>query len=46
MEDNKNLVGINYASKYLGVSKDTLRNWDNQGILEAIRIGNRGDRSY
>ena len=30
----------------LGVSKLTLRNWDNKGILKAVRMGSRGDRRY
>jgi len=25
---------------------NTLRNWDNKGILKAIRFGTRGDRRY
>ena len=46
MEENTDLLSINYVSKLLGVTKFTLRNWDNTGVLKAIRIGNRGDRRY
>ena len=46
MEKNNDLVDISSAAKLLGVSKLTLRNWDNSGILKAIRIGKRGDRRY
>ena len=31
------LINIDEASKILGVSKDTLRNWDNDGKLKSIR---------
>lgn len=40
------LLTISEASGKLGVSKLTLRNWDNKGILKAIRVGERGDRRY
>ncbi|MFH1308248.1 MAG: PEP-utilizing enzyme [archaeon] len=46
MVKNTDLIDISSAAKLLGVSKITLRNWDNSGILKAIRIGNRGDRRY
>lgn len=46
MEENSSLIDINSAAKLVGVSKLTLRNWDNNGVLKAIRIGNRGDRRY
>lgn len=46
MEENNDLVDINEASRLLGVSKLTLRNWDAQGTLKAIRIGKRRDRRY
>ena len=35
------LVGIKRASRLLGVSKDTLRNWDDSGKLKSVRtVGN------
>lgn len=46
MEENRDLVDISAAANLLGVSKLTLRNWDNSGVLKAVRIGNRGDRRY
>jgi len=30
----------------LGVCKETLRRWDRGGKLNAVHIGNRGDRRY
>ena len=36
MEDIK-LVSLKDASKYLGVTKNTLRNWDRSGKLKAVR---------
>ena len=46
MTENNELVDISYASNLLGVSKLTLRNWDNAGTLKAVRVGNREDRRY
>jgi phosphohistidine swiveling domain-containing protein len=46
MIESKDLIDINEASKLLGVSKLTLRNWDKSGLFKAVRIGNRGDRRY
>ena len=46
MATNDALLTINDVSKKLGVSKLTLRNWDNNGTLKAVRIGSRGDRRY
>jgi len=40
------LLTINEASKLLGVSKLTLRNWDKSGKLKAVRLGRRQDRRY
>ena len=34
------------ASKILGVHSNTLRRWNNQGIITAYRIGPRGDRRF
>lgn len=30
----------------LNVHPNTLRNWDNNGVLKAIRFGSRRDRRY
>lgn len=40
------LLRITEASEILGVHPNTLRKWDKNGVLEAIRFGVRGDRRY
>jgi len=49
-EDNsKNLPDIltlKQACELLNCHPNTLRNWDNNGTLKAIRFGKRGDRRY
>lgn len=40
------VLTIDQTSKVLNISKWTLRNWDNQGKLKAIRFGARKDRRY
>lgn len=51
-EDNirlPRLLNINQVAKILGVVPTTLRRWDHNGKLKAIRIGNRrgvGERRY
>ncbi len=40
------LLSLEEASKMLGVKPATLRKWDNEGRLNAIRIGSRRDRRY
>lgn len=43
------LLTLNQAAKILNVKPQTLRRWDRQGILKAVRIGARrgvGDRRY
>ncbi len=43
------LVGIKDAAEMLGVHPATLRRWDEEGKLKAVRIGDRrgvGDRRY
>lgn len=37
-------VTLNEAATYLGVSKATLRNWDNDGKLSAITKSVNGNR--
>ncbi len=46
MSDSEQLLTIADAARMLGVSKLTLRNWDNNGRLKAVRIGTRSDRRY
>lgn len=43
------LLKIREAARLLGVHPATLRRWDQEGRLKAVRIGNRrgvGDRRY
>ncbi len=40
------LLSITQACQVLGVHPNTLRNWDKEGRLKAIRIGVRKDRRY
>ncbi|OGK62272.1 hypothetical protein A2334_02410 [Candidatus Roizmanbacteria bacterium RIFOXYB2_FULL_38_10] len=43
------LLTIEQTAKILNVNAQTLRRWDRQGILKAVRVGTRrgvGDRRY
>jgi len=40
------LLTINEVSEMLNVHPETLRRWDNEGKLKAVRIGDRGHRKY
>lgn len=43
------LLRIKEAARFLGVHPATLRRWDKEGKLKAVRIGSRrevGDRRY
>lgn len=40
------LLNIRQVAEMLGVNIMTLRRWDKDGRLPAIRIGKRGDRRY
>jgi DNA (cytosine-5)-methyltransferase 1 len=42
----KNCITIKSAAEILGVSKQTLRNWDKQGKLKACRDEDSGFRIY
>jgi excisionase family DNA binding protein len=46
MDDSIRLLKIKEAATLLGVSPTTLRKWDKEGKLVAIRISERGDRRY
>lgn len=49
MKDDKGLLKIREAAEILGVNTETLRRWDTDGHLKAVRIGTRrgiGDRRY
>ncbi|PIS35664.1 MAG: DNA-binding protein [Parcubacteria group bacterium CG08_land_8_20_14_0_20_38_56] len=41
-----NILTLKQACEFLNCHPNTLRNWDNQDILKAIRFGKRGDRRY
>lgn len=40
------LLTLKQASELLQVHPNTLRNWDNNGTLKAVRIGGRNLRRY
>ena len=40
------ILTLGQVSKFLNCHPNTLRNWDNKGILKAIRFGTRKDRRY
>ena len=40
------LLTLQEACDVLSVHPNTLRKWDNEGKLKAIRFGSRGDRRY
>ncbi len=42
----KKLLRIKQAAEILGVTPLTLRRWDKNGTLKAIRVGTRNDRRY
>lgn len=46
MTGKTKLLRIKEAAEMLGVNPQTLRRWDNEGRLKAVRIGKRQDRRY
>jgi len=46
MDQKSKLLRIKEAAEMLGVNPETLRRWDNEGRLKAVRMGKRGDRRY
>ena len=40
------ILTMKQACELLNVHPNTLRNWDNNGVLKAIRFGTRKDRRY
>ncbi len=40
------LLKIREAAEMLGVNPETLRRWDNEGKLIAVKVSKRGDRRY
>jgi len=45
-KSEKGLLKISEAAHFLNVHPNTLRHWDESGILKATRFGQRGDRRY
>lgn len=45
-EDYPEILTLQEACELLNCHPNTLRNWDNKGILKAIRFGTRKDRRY
>ena len=46
IQDMPDILTLRQACEVLNCHPNTLRNWDNRGVLKAIRIGNRRDRRY
>lgn len=44
--DFPELLTLEETSTLLKKHRNTLRKWDDKGVLKAIRIGPRGDRMY
>jgi excisionase family DNA binding protein len=40
------LLTITDAARMLGVHANTLRRWNDRGLIRAYRLGNRGDRRF
>ena len=43
---DKKLLSIGEVAKMFGLHRDTLRNWEEKGILKPLRVGSRRDRKY
>jgi excisionase family DNA binding protein len=46
IEEYPEILTLREACEVLNCHPNTLRNWDNKGILKAIRFGTRKDRRY
>jgi PAS domain S-box-containing protein len=46
MDNLPNLLSISQTSELLNVHPNTLRRWDNEGFLKAVRVGDKGVRKY
>jgi len=44
--DIQELLTIKEAAKLINVHPNTLRNWEREGKIQAVRIGSRRDRRY
>ncbi len=45
-EDLPDLLTMKDATHFLHVHPNTLRNWERQGMIEAVRLGKRRDRRF
>jgi len=41
-----NILTLRQAAQLLNCHPNTLRNWDNKGVLKALHFGKRRDRRY
>lgn len=46
IEEYPEILTLREACELLNCHPNTLRSWDNKGILKAIRFGRRSDRRY
>ncbi len=46
LKDLPDILTLQQACDVLNCHPNTLRNWDNKGVLKAIRFGSRKDRRY
>lgn len=46
IKDLPEILTLKESCEVLNCHSNTLRNWDNKGILKAIRFGIRKDRRY
>ncbi len=46
MDKKIKLLRIKEAAEILGVNPETLRRWDKEGKLPAVKVSVRGDRRY
>ena len=46
IKDLPEILTLKESCEVLNCHSNTLRNWDNKGILKAIRFGVRKDRRY
>jgi len=46
LDELPNILTLRQACEVLNCHSNTLRKWDNRGILRAMRFGSRKDRRY